>query len=257
MACVTDSNRPQPLPQPPPTACLTAYGAPLKFLPFQRTPASPPAPTPPPLWTPTPHPAPPKPACAHATRPQARALLDTAGDIWMGDPAFPRPAPVAFLVPLFYTAEACHAGAWGRTLAMTFSPDSSYLLLLTLWKTALMQDYKALLLRVRDGALVARHDAIFPWPALQGDEGSVDGTSTLGPGAVAAQFSADSAWYVVWTAGGAEGLGGKVLGRSSELQRNRDPYVSLAASLPARGVTDTLAPTTLRSDPPGIRTEHL
>ena len=45
---------------------------------------------------------------------------------------------------------------------------------------------------------------------------------------------------------------GKVLGRFSELQRNRDPYLSLAASLPARGVTDTLAPRTLRSDPTGI-----
>ena len=33
--------------------------------------------------------------------------------------------------------------------------------------------------------------------------------------------------------------------------------VFLAASLPARGVTDTLAPGTLRSDPPGIRTKHL
>ena len=50
---------------------------------------------------------------------------------------------------------------------------------------------------------------------------------------------------------------GKVLGRSSELQRNRDAYLSLAASLPARGVTDTLAPRTLRSDPTGIRTKHL
>ena len=43
----------------------------------------------------------------------------------------------------------------------------------------------------------------------------------------------------------------------SELQRIRDPYLSLAASLPARGVTDTLAPRTLRSDHTGIRTEHL
>ena len=53
-----------------------------------------------------------------------------------------------------------------------------------------------------------------------------------------------------WNAGCICGKGkgkGKVLGRSSEVQRNRDPYLSLAASLPARGVTDTLAPRTLRS----------
>ena len=62
-------------------------------------------------------------------------------------------------------------------------------------------------------------------------------------------------WHIV---GGGGGKGkGKVLGRSSELQRNRDPYLSLTASLPARGVTDTLAPRTLRSDPTGIRTKHL
>ena len=43
----------------------------------------------------------------------------------------------------------------------------------------------------------------------------------------------------------------------SELQRNRDPYLSRAASIPARGVTDTLAPRTLRSNPARIRTKHL
>ena len=43
----------------------------------------------------------------------------------------------------------------------------------------------------------------------------------------------------------------------TELQRIRDPYLSLAASLPAHGVTDTLALRTLCSNPTGIPTEHL
>ena len=44
MAFVTDSNRPQPLRKPPPTACPTASRAPLRSLPFSCIPAHPPHP---------------------------------------------------------------------------------------------------------------------------------------------------------------------------------------------------------------------